>query len=60
MKQLLAVRYYNHAYLFCVGGKLGMLGKGGTVTEEDLEQGGEKRWEWENYKMRNCIIGIAL
>ena len=43
MKQLLAVRYYNHAYLFCVGGKLGMLGKGGTVTEEDLEQGGEKR-----------------
>ena len=43
MNQLLATRHYNCAHLFCVGGKLGILGKGRKLAEEDLEQDGEKR-----------------
>jgi hypothetical protein len=38
MKRLLAVHYYNYAYLFCEGVELGMLGKRRTLAEEDLEQ----------------------
>jgi hypothetical protein len=38
MKQLLDIHYYSYACLFCVGVKLGILGEGRTLAEEELKQ----------------------